>query len=123
MVTMLHHPEGWEAGHEEAPELSSATTTALGVAPHQVRFFQKFFRPLLLGARRFTHCTACSTPVLQAYRERGYRLVEDVGRDPRAAEELSGLAEMKRSMEHASTAGAATGAGDDGEDEWEDLAL
>ena len=99
MVSLLHHPAGLSApapvGASAAfsPTASNASS-ALGIVPHQIRGSLVSYTMMIPTVPAFVHCTGCSAPVIEAYRQDKMGLVlktcEAVD-DSSFLEDLSGL--------------------------------
>ncbi|KAL1867544.1 hypothetical protein VTK73DRAFT_4096 [Phialemonium thermophilum] len=113
LASILQHPQ---RHHAPAPiprtDAESATPTydrdppdhALGTVPHQIRGFLSTFQNLVLHGRSFPQCSACSEPVLAAYRSQGWEFVKKALDDRQYVAELSGLADVQRQAELAASA-------------------
>ncbi|KAJ2901212.1 Ubiquitin-like modifier-activating enzyme ATG7 [Zalerion maritima] len=73
----------------------------LGIVPHQIRGFLGSFQNMVIRADNYPHCSACSTPVLDAYCKDGFAFVKKALNDKDYIVELSGLAEVQRQAEKA----------------------
>lgn len=93
LVSLLQHKDRGRAGVEEK--------TILGGLPHQLRGFLATHETMKLHAPAYEYCSACSQPVLNAYKESGWDFVKRALDDPKFVEELSGLAEVQRLAEQA----------------------
>lgn len=93
LVSILQHPDKHRAG--------SDATTILGELPHQLRGFLSSFQTMKLHAPAYEFCSACSKPVLDAYRDLGWDFVSSALNDSNYIEELSGLAEVQKQAEKA----------------------
>lgn len=72
---------------------------ALGVVPHQIRGFLATFKNLMIRGESYPNCSACSKPILDAYKKDGYHFVRKALDDKDYVAELSGLAEIQRRAE------------------------
>lgn len=104
LTSLLQHPLGH---HAPAPATSStapqeAGTTeeyALGIVPHQIRGFLNRFQNLVIRGQSYPCCSACSPPILSAYRNEGWEFVKRALENKDYVAELSGLAEVQRKAE------------------------
>ncbi|KAI1814022.1 hypothetical protein GGS20DRAFT_441304 [Poronia punctata] len=103
LASLLQHPLG---AHAPAPASASATSDtdlsdehALGIVPHQIRGFLSRFQNLVIRGESYPCCSACSQPVLSAYRSEGWGFVKRALEDKDYVAELSGLAEVQRRAE------------------------
>ncbi|EPE08325.1 ubiquitin-like modifier-activating enzyme atg7 [Ophiostoma piceae UAMH 11346] len=71
----------------------------LGLVPHQIRGFVANFQNVLIHGKSYSQCSACSKPILDAYREEGWEFVKKALGDREYVAELSGLAELQRQAE------------------------
>lgn len=117
LVSALQHPLGawapavtdsmtttaFDAAH--SGDSSSVTTTPLGTIPHQMRMFLSRFQLVQPIGERFGRCTACSTAIVEKYRQVDDQAREQflvtVFNDPRYLETLTGLDEMHAQSESA----------------------
>lgn len=110
LTSILQHPE---KQHAPAP-LSSAGVSgsrptferdppdhALGIVPHQVRGFLSSFQNLVIRGQSYPQCSACSNPILSAYKKDGWEFVKKALGSRDYVAELSGLAEVQRAAEAA----------------------
>jgi ubiquitin-like modifier-activating enzyme ATG7 len=73
MVSLLHHPDRTNAAAPAAgssnfsPTSTDASAGTLGVIPHQIRGSLVSYTMMTPSVPSFTHCTACSLPVVEAY--------------------------------------------------------
>jgi ubiquitin-like modifier-activating enzyme ATG7 len=117
LTSLLQHPKKHHApapaptagsGHERDPP-----DHALGIVPHQIRGFLSSFQNMVIHGRSYPHCSACSKPIVSAYKTEGWEFVRKALNSREYVAELSGLAEVQRQAEAAA-----------GEVEWsEDEAL
>ncbi|KAI1344775.1 E1-like protein-activating [Xylariaceae sp. FL0016] len=105
MTSLLQHPL---RHHAPAPNTSTSASNnqtnpedehALGIVPHQIRGFLSRFQNLNIRGQSYNCCSACSKPVLSAYRESGWDFVQRALEDKDYVAELSGLAEVQRKAE------------------------
>lgn len=68
----------------------------LGIVPHQIRGFLANFQNMLIHGQSYAQCSACSKPILDAYRNDGWDFVKKALGDREYVTELSGLAEIQR---------------------------
>lgn len=70
----------------------------LGGMPHTIRGSLWSHEMKLTVTHRFPSCTACSTPLIKEYQQRGFDFILDACNVPNYLENLSGLEEiLKRS--------------------------
>ncbi|KAI5927001.1 hypothetical protein F4810DRAFT_706959 [Camillea tinctor] len=106
MTSLLQHPLGH---HAPAPKTTSTSPGlqendpndehALGIVPHQIRGFLNRFQNLIIKGQSYPCCSACSKPILSAYRSDGWNFVKKALEDKEYVAELSGLAEVQRKAE------------------------
>jgi ubiquitin-like modifier-activating enzyme ATG7 len=103
LTSLLQHPLGH---HAPAPASASAATQAdpgdeyaLGIVPHQIRGFLNRFQNLVIRGESYPCCSACSRPILSAYRNEGWEFVKRALEDKEYVAELSGLADVQRKAE------------------------
>ncbi|KAH9128516.1 hypothetical protein AeMF1_001355 [Aphanomyces euteiches] len=92
LVCLLHHAQG-----KAAPV--TAETNELSVAPHQIRGFLNSFSQILVQGPMFPQCTACSAPVLSAYRNDGWEMFVQVCNSKTYLQDLTGLAALAKQAE------------------------
>ncbi|KAL3914514.1 MAG: hypothetical protein SGILL_006075, partial [Bacillariaceae sp.] len=104
LVSLLHHSKKQKAP-APAPKASasayapagsntdSESSSALGVIPHQIRGSLISYTMMTPTVPAFNCCTACATPVIEAYKEDKFGLVANVcaSMDGSYLENLSGL--------------------------------
>ncbi|KAI9805298.1 MAG: Autophagy protein 7 [Piccolia ochrophora] len=116
LVSILQHPLGGFAPAPSNPSSSSSSKMAapsssvpdsptspdthpLGLIPHQIRGFLSSFSNLLIRGQAFDHCSACSAPIVDAYRDGGWDFVRRAVGERGFVEEVSGLREVQRRAE------------------------
>ncbi|EGO60611.1 hypothetical protein NEUTE1DRAFT_75898 [Neurospora tetrasperma FGSC 2508] len=108
LTSILQHPL---KQHAPAP-VSTGTGSAvsyerdppdhpLGLVPHQVRGFLSNFQNMVIRGKSYPQCSACSKPILDAYKEGGWEFVKTALASRDYVAELSGLAEVQRLAEKA----------------------
>ncbi|KAK4226502.1 hypothetical protein QBC38DRAFT_480253 [Podospora fimiseda] len=102
-TSILQHPK---KQHAPAPVASAGghferdpPDHPLGIVPHQIRGFLANWDNLKITGKSFTHCSACSKPILSAYRDDGWEFVKKALESRDYVAELSGLAEVQRQAE------------------------
>jgi ubiquitin-like modifier-activating enzyme ATG7 len=100
---LLQHPLGNKA---PAPQVSAGRIPErdppdhpLGLVPHQIRGYLGTFQQLVIRGEAYPCCSACSAPVLDAYRKDGWDFVKKALMEKDYVAELSGLAEVQRKAE------------------------
>jgi ubiquitin-like modifier-activating enzyme ATG7 len=101
LTSLLQHPLGV---HAPAPANSGPSTHyqrdppnhALGLVPHQIRGFLAEFNNIIIKGQSYPCCSACSKPILDAYRSDGWDFLKRALEDKEYVSELSGLAEVQR---------------------------
>ncbi|KAH9900131.1 E1-like protein-activating [Xylariomycetidae sp. FL2044] len=105
MTSLLQHPA---RHHAPAPVTGTSSGLmsvdpkdeyALGIVPHQIRGFLNRFQNLNIKGQSYPNCSACSKPILSAYRSDGWDFVKRALEDKDYVAELSGLAEIQRKAE------------------------
>lgn len=97
LAALLQHPLG-----NKAPALdvdADTTEPALGYVSHQLRGFLRKPQILVVRGEAYPCCSACSPPVLGAYRKEGWEFVRRALVEKDYVTELSGLAEVQRKAE------------------------
>lgn len=95
-VSLLQTPNNKHGKH-----IISEKSNVLGCLPHQLRGFMHNFELLKLSSNNFKCCTACSIPVIKAYREHGWEFVRTALNDSKYLETLTGLQEFHEKAEKA----------------------
>jgi ubiquitin-like modifier-activating enzyme ATG7 len=105
LVSILQHPLGAQApapatpaDRNEAPP-RDPPEHALGIVPHQIRGFLADFRTMSIRGESYPCCSACSRPVLDAYRKDGWKFVKRALDERDYVTKLSGLWEVQRGAE------------------------
>lgn len=95
LVSILQHDLGAAA---PAPETSKEDRGShpLGLIPHTIRGFLANFSNMMIKGRAYDCCSACSEPIIKAYRENEWDFVKRALNEKGYVEELSGLAEVQR---------------------------
>ncbi|KAI9818295.1 MAG: Autophagy protein 7 [Thelocarpon impressellum] len=93
MVSVLQHPLG-AAAPAPASQDADRAGHALGIVPHQIRGFLATFQNMVIRGRSYDCCSACSPPIVDAYRADGWAFVRRALNEKGYVEELSGLAEV-----------------------------
>ena len=108
LTSILQHPA---RQHAPAPVASAGSRTnyerdppdhALGIVPHQIRGFLSTFQNMVIRGQSYPQCSACSKPIISAYRQDGWEFVKKALGSREYVAELSGLAEVQRQAEAAS---------------------
>ncbi len=107
LASLVQHPSRQHAAaprpvHKanEQPEYArDPEDHPLGIVPHQIRGYLASFQNVLIHGRSYPHCSACSRPILDAYRHEGWEFVKKALGDREYVTELSGLAEVQRQAE------------------------
>jgi len=94
MVLALQHPLGNQAPADVNNDITTKTSTPLGILPHQIRGFLSHFNNVLAEGYFYDKCTACSEIVSKYYQENGEELVLKVMNIPSFLEDLTGLTEI-----------------------------
>jgi ubiquitin-like modifier-activating enzyme ATG7 len=96
-VSLLQHPLGARA---PAPVLASDDRGdhPLGIVPHQIRGFLSSFDNKVIKGHSYDCCSACSGKVVSAYQTERWSFVKRALNEKGYVEELSGLAEVRRSL-------------------------
>lgn len=109
LASVLQHPKKHHAPspvRNPAPDASSIPSYerdppdhALGIVPHQIRGFLHAFQNMVVSGRSYPQCSACSKPILDAYRNYGWAFVKEALNSRDYVAEVSGLAEVQRRAE------------------------
>ena len=73
----------------------------LGLVPHQIRGYVSTFQTLNIKGHAYPSCSACSPPVIAAFREGGWEFVKRALLEKEYVSEVSGLADVQRAAEAA----------------------
>lgn len=110
LTSVLQHPQKHHAPAPVPTGGGSATTSsydrdppdhALGIVPHQIRGFLSSFQNMVIHGRSYPQCSACSPPIVSAYKQEGWEFVKKALNSRDYVAELSGLAEVQRKAEAA----------------------
>lgn len=87
--------------HGAAPAISTPAASAhpLGTVPHQLRGFMSNWQTMIIKGPAYDCCSACSSPILNAYTRDGWDFVKRAIIEKGYVEEISGLAEVQRRAE------------------------
>lgn len=91
----------------------------LGALPHQLRGFLSTFSTLNITGAPFPACSACSKPVLEAYKQDPWAFLKRALNESGWVEEISGLAELQRKAQELEDQGGMEAWEEDEEDEGE----
>ncbi|XP_054163374.1 ubiquitin-like modifier-activating enzyme ATG7 [Oppia nitens] len=99
MVSVLEHPMRGYApslviNGDYCDDVDTDTETALGLVPHQIRGFLSRFQQMMITSERFTKCSACSQPIINAYNEMGFEFLLNAFNDSNYIEEITGLTQL-----------------------------
>ncbi|CCG82529.1 Ubiquitin-like modifier-activating enzyme atg-7 [Taphrina deformans PYCC 5710] len=92
LVSVLQHP--LRAACPPAGE-----DGVLGAVPHTVRGYLRSWETKVLTGTAYPHCSACSAPILAAFRERGWDFVRQAVNEPGFVDRVSGLKEVQDGIE------------------------
>lgn len=101
MVSILQHPERGRAPADTTARdehLSAEYATPLGIVPHQIRGYLSRFHNILPGSKAFERCIACSSTVVDKYKEEGFEFLLKVFNEPDYLEDLTGLTELHENI-------------------------
>ncbi|KAL3424245.1 ubiquitin-like modifier-activating enzyme atg-7 [Phlyctema vagabunda] len=110
LISILQHPKGARA---PAPKVAinqgssgveyerDPPTHPLGVVAHQIRGFLSSFKNMLISGPSYDCCSACSSKVVDAYKNDGWEFIKRALTEKDYVTELSGLAEVQRQAEAA----------------------
>ncbi|XP_015108744.1 ubiquitin-like modifier-activating enzyme atg7 [Diachasma alloeum] len=102
MVGLTQHSKGVEAnafvedGKGFCRSEREGCEGLLGAVPHTVRGSLWSHEMRLTITHRFPSCTACSAPVVNEYRERGFEFILEACNQPNYLERLAGLEDLLR---------------------------
>lgn len=114
LASVLQHPSKGLAPPYKGEESSGAADSSpLSILPHQIRGFLHNFNSMKIWGPAYPNCSACSEPIVNAWRQGGWEFVKEALNNPEAVSEISGLAEIQRQAEKMTDLGFAS------EDDWE----
>ena len=70
-------------------------SSELGIVPHSIRGNLARYHIYMPTSPAFNKCSACSVPVVEAYRTEGYEFLHKVFADPSYLEEVAGLKDLQ----------------------------
>lgn len=91
--------------------------------PHQIRGFLSTFRNMVIRGTSYPQCSACSEPIIKAYKAGGWEFVKKALDEREYVAELSGLAEVQRLAEEAAADVEWSEEEGDGEEEGEGILI
>lgn len=101
MVSLNQHPQYAEARALMADNRGEPCLDGkiggvglLGGVPHTIRGSLWSYETKLTVTHRFPACTACSTPLIEEYRKRGFDFILDACNEPNYLERLTGLDDL-----------------------------
>lgn len=92
-VSLLQHPLG-PAAPAPASRGEDQGSHPLGLVPHQIRGFLSTFENVCIVGRNYDCCSACSSRVVNEYKDKGWDFVRKALNEAGYVEELSGLKEV-----------------------------
>jgi ubiquitin-like modifier-activating enzyme ATG7 len=101
MASIIQHPLQADAPAESQKDVSEPTSTPLGIVPHQIRGFLSHFTNMIISGRAYNQCTACSSEVINRFKERGFDFVLDVMKQASLLEVVTGLDKLHIAAEDA----------------------
>ncbi|WWC59159.1 E1-like protein-activating enzyme Gsa7p/Apg7p [Kwoniella dejecticola CBS 10117] len=100
LVTLLQHPLRVHApAFVPTPHHEDTQHLPFGGVPHQIRGFLGQWRNLLIKGTAYNQCTACSPPVLAAYRQGGMEWLLQVFSNADVLEHVTGLDQLHAASE------------------------
>ncbi|XP_033223571.1 ubiquitin-like modifier-activating enzyme ATG7 [Belonocnema kinseyi] len=101
LVALTQHPDETEAAalmddskDQGRSNKNNSSIGLLGGIPHTIRGSLWGHEMRLTITHRFPSCTACSYPVINEYKERGFSFVLDACNEPNYLEKLAGLEDL-----------------------------
>jgi ubiquitin-like modifier-activating enzyme ATG7 len=91
LMSLIHHPGGFDAPADHDVELTAATASPLGIVPHVIRGFSSHMRTLTSAAESSKYCSACSDAVQKAFHESGKNFLRGVFENASVLEKTVGL--------------------------------
>lgn len=91
MVSVLQHEQGKDARNDG--------NGTLGQTPHQIRGFLHNFEQIKLMTPKYKHCSACSSNVVNGYKEQGWEFISKCLGDSKFLEKVCGLAQVQEDAE------------------------
>eukprot|EP01029_Cantina_marsupialis_P016396 TRINITY_DN36492_c0_g2_i2.p1 TRINITY_DN36492_c0_g2~~TRINITY_DN36492_c0_g2_i2.p1 ORF type:complete len:754 (-),score=195.77 TRINITY_DN36492_c0_g2_i2:189-2450(-) len=91
MVSVLHHPEGWEA--------SADSKSCVGNVPHQMRGTLRSFQNHIITGVAFDKCIGCSPLIQDALKTSGMDFLFRAFDDPSCLETLVGIDRLKATID------------------------
>lgn len=76
-------------------ENAEAMNTSLGSVPQQIRGFLSQWKTITVSGDCYSKCTACSDPIVNAYKKDGFDFVIAAMNTPEILEELTGIVKEK----------------------------
>lgn len=111
MVSVLQHPDKQNAAAND--------TSKFGEVPHQIRGFLNSYNQSKFKAPSYKNCSACSMPVIKAYKEEGWSFIRKCLDNSKYLEKISGLQKVQQEAELAAEKLALDLEGiEDLDDEW-----
>ncbi|THD25473.1 Autophagy protein 7 [Fasciola hepatica] len=98
LVSVLQHPL-----RANAPAFTSQNTGSelfsnghsLDLVPHQIRGFLSYFNQIVPATSAFASCSACSSPVMEAFVKDGFKFLLNVFDDSNYLEQVAGLKDLQ----------------------------
>lgn len=101
LASILQHPlKGLAPVSKDSQENSDdSSNNPLSDIPHQLRGFLHNFSIMKIWGRSYEHCSACSAPITNAWKQDGWEFIKRAFNEEYLVEELSGLREVQRRAE------------------------
>lgn len=90
-INTLHHPLRQACGADKGLPISSIPEHPMGIVPHQIRGYISHFSEIVVSAKRFPKCVACSDAVINMVKTNGFEFIKRACAEPKYLEELNGL--------------------------------
>ncbi|KAI5858184.1 E1-like protein-activating [Durotheca rogersii] len=100
---LLHAPAPATGASSGSYQSDPKDEYALGIVPHQIRGFLGRFQNLVIKGQSYPCCSACSKPIISAYRTQGWEFVRRALEDRDYISDISGLSEVQRKAEEMAT--------------------
>lgn len=94
LVSVIQHPLGASAPAPANPT-EERGDHPLGIVPHQIRGFLSSFQNMVIKGSSYDCCSACSSPIVDAYRNDGWDFVKKALNEKGFVEDLSGLTAVR----------------------------
>lgn len=98
-VALLHHPMQQRAPADKSVSVSDEIENPWGLLPHRIFGYLSHYQNVVGSSEAFDGCTACSSRIVEAFRETGDEFILKACQSKGFLETASGLAELQKQQD------------------------